>query len=106
MIPQVAPEGTLSENRDHALNSAKHVHQMSSRGGASQSTRIAIKVSQSVCCRMNRTSLESQLAMVDRGIAEAHADADRMWKRIADLRRNGRVVNEWTYFRRMRGKAR
>jgi hypothetical protein len=39
---------------------------------------------------MNRTSLESQLAMVDRGIAEAHADADRMWKRIADLRRNGR----------------
>lgn len=39
---------------------------------------------------MTRSSLESQLALVDRGIAETHADADRMWRRIAALRRSGR----------------
>ncbi|MPZ38077.1 MAG: hypothetical protein GEU95_08420 [Rhizobiales bacterium] len=30
------------------------------------------------------------MALVDRGVAEAHADVDRMWKRIAELRRSGR----------------
>lgn len=41
---------------------------------------------------MTRTSLESQLALADRGIAEAHADVGRMWKRIAELRRSGRAT--------------
>lgn len=43
---------------------------------------------------MSRTSLESQLALVDRGIAEAHADVDRMWKRLAELRRGGRDTRQ------------
>jgi hypothetical protein len=39
---------------------------------------------------MDRSTLQAQLGLVDRGIAEANAEVSRMRKRIAELRRDRR----------------